>query len=63
LNVEIGKRYGGKYLFGGVSLNYFLYEKADAVEPYTFQSITLNTGQVLDFESMLWPGYTAGLQF
>jgi hypothetical protein len=63
LNVEIGKRYGGKYLFGGVSLNYFLYEKADAVEPYTFQSVTLNTGQVFDFESMLWPGYTAGLQF
>lgn len=63
LSVEIGKRYGGKYLFGGVSLNYFIYEEVDGTEPYSFQSLTLDTGKLLNLESMFWPGYTAGLQF
>jgi hypothetical protein len=63
LNVEIGKRYGGKYLFGGLSINYFLFKDMEGVEQYTFRTVTLNTGSVLDLESLLWPGYTAGLQF
>lgn len=63
LNVEIGKRYGGKYLFAGVSVNYFLYEHIGGSEQYTFRTVTFDAGRVLDFESMFWPGYTAGVQF
>lgn len=63
LNVEIGKRYGGKYLFGGLSVNYFLYKPQDGIEPYSFQTVTVDTGRIFDLESILWPGYTAGVQF
>lgn len=63
LNFEIGKRKGSKYVFAGASINYFLFETRDGIEEYTFQTVTLNTGKVLDLESLLWPGYTAGVKF
>ncbi|HEY0743819.1 MAG TPA: hypothetical protein VGD40_20280 [Chryseosolibacter sp.] len=63
LNIEMGKRYGGKYLFGGMSINFFVYKEQDGTVPYEFYTIALNTGKVFDLESLLWPGYTVGVQF
>ncbi|HEY0652041.1 MAG TPA: hypothetical protein VGD65_02895 [Chryseosolibacter sp.] len=62
LNFEIGRRKGSKYFFVGASLNYFLYETRDGIEEYSFNTIALNTGKVLDLSSQLWPGYTAGIK-
>lgn len=61
LNVEIGKRYGSRYLFVGASINYFLFEH-EGLEEYIFQTATINTGKVFDLSSQAWPGYTIGVK-
>jgi hypothetical protein len=60
---DVGKRFRSTYLFAGVALNYFVYDASAEKEGYTVRSVKIDTGRVLDFESKVWPGYTAGVQF
>ncbi len=59
-NFDFGKRWRSMYLFAGVSLNYFLHEPQDE---YHIKSITIDTGEIFNLSSKLWPGYSLGLQF
>jgi hypothetical protein len=63
LNVEYAKRWKFLYAFVGVSLNYFIYEADEGVDVYKVRSVKISTGNVGDFQSEIWPGYTAGFQF
>jgi hypothetical protein len=63
LNLEIGKRYGGKYIFGGLSLNYFLFKENETADAYALNTLVFDSGSVMGLETQIWPGYTAGLQF
>lgn len=62
LNIDIGKRWRGKYIFGGISLNYFLQEANDE-DVYAVRSLTMSAGKIGGLKSALWPGYNLGVQF
>jgi hypothetical protein len=61
LHCDFGKQVGPFYLFGGVALNYFLYEE-NAENTYTVRSAKISTGKALGFNSEVWPGYSVGIQ-
>ncbi len=63
LNFDFGKRVKSKYLFAGVSLNYFLHENTRDVEEYKIRSFIISSGQAFGYASNFWPGYEVGIQF
>ena len=62
LNVEYGIRWKSKYIFAGLSLNYFVYEPEDEVV-YKINSLKISTGDIGGMASSMWPGYGVGIQF
>lgn len=61
VNFDYGKRYKGMYFFCGVSLNYFLYTNENEMA-YRINSVRINSGKPLWFNSDVWPGYSVGVQ-
>lgn len=61
LHFEYGKRIFNHYVFVGASLNYFLSETENN-KPYKINSIIFSLGDVHGLKSVLWPGYTVGIQ-
>ncbi len=63
LNVDWGKRkpLKSRCWTVGVSLNYFMFETDK--KDYQVQSINADTGKLLKWNTMIWPGYSAGIQF
>jgi hypothetical protein len=62
INVDYGKRWKFLYVFAGVSANYFLYESDEGGEEYKIRSSKISTGNVGEFLSEIWPGYSLGIQ-
>lgn len=63
LNVDYGRRFKFLYLFGGVSLNYFMYEGGESAAYYEVRSIKFSTGELNGWKTEMWPGYSIGLKF
>jgi hypothetical protein len=61
-NVDYGIRLRGIHFFAGLSINYFLQDKA-TVDIYKIQSARLSTGKAFGLETSLWPGYNFGMHF
>ncbi len=62
LHVEYGKRFMGRYVFVGASLNYFLRDAETGTDVYKINSLKISTGKFFDFNSDFWPGYSVGFQ-
>jgi len=63
LNLDYGKRYGALYIYGGISMNYFLHEGKDSVADYKIRSVTVASDGLFGFNADFWPGYQVGLHF
>ena len=63
LNLDYGRRFKFLYLFGGVSLNYFMYEGGESAAYYEVRSIRISTGEVNGWKTEMWPGYSLGIKF
>src|SRR5882762_4228753 len=63
LNLDYGKRYGALYIYGGISMNYFLHEGKDSVADYKIRSVIVASGGLFGFNADFWPGYQVGLHF
>jgi hypothetical protein len=61
LNVDYGLRWKSKYIFAGVSLNYFMHEDGDE-ETFPINTFKISTGDIFNWKSMFWPGYNIGFQ-
>jgi hypothetical protein len=60
LHCDFGKRFSSFYLFGGLSLNYFLSESSEE-NIYAVRSVKVR-GKISGLNSDVWPGYSIGLQ-
>lgn len=63
VNFDYGRRWHSKYIFAGMSLNYFLHESTADIEEYKIRSVILLSGNAFGSVFNLWPGYEIGLQF
>jgi hypothetical protein len=62
LNVDYGRRFKFLYLFGGVSLNYFVFEGGESAAYYEVRSFKIQSGNLGSFKTEMWPGYSIGIQ-
>lgn len=62
LHVEYGRRFMGRYVFVGASLNYFLRDAEIGADVYKINSLKVSSGQFFNFNTDFWPGYTVGFQ-
>ncbi len=63
LNFDYGKRFKSKYIFVGVSVNYFLHDAEITIEEYKIKSVTAAGGNLFGYAGNFWPGYEIGIQF
>ncbi len=63
LNLDYGKRWHGRYVYAGISLNYFLHEIQDTVDHYKIRSVVFSSGSMFGRSGDFWPGYEMGLHF
>jgi hypothetical protein len=49
------------YKYGGVALNYFLYDSAIEQSAFLIRSKTFDVGTFGKYNAMFWPGYSVGL--
>ncbi|HTF17420.1 MAG TPA: hypothetical protein VK658_05070 [Chryseolinea sp.] len=62
LNVDYGRRIKFLYLFGGVSMNYFIFEGGESGAYYEVRSIKIHSGTLGAYKTEMWPGYSIGVQ-
>ncbi len=62
LNFDFGKRFGKRYVFGSISLNYFLYDRGVSVSDYKIRGFDMSSGNFRDLSYSLWLGYEIGIQ-
>lgn len=62
LNVDYGIRWRSKYVFAGLSLNYFVREKEDE-KVYKVNSVEFLKGSISGMAASFWPGYAIGMHF
>lgn len=65
LHFEWGRK-GTRYLrsvyrYGGVAVNYFLYDPAIGESSFAIRSKTFEAGKLRQYHAMLWPGYSVGV--
>lgn len=63
LNLDYGRRWRSLYIFGAISLNYFLHETEESEDVYKVSSIKVSTGELFGLNGEFWPGYEIGIQF
>lgn len=63
LNFDYGKRFKSKYIFVGLSINYFLHDAEIPIEEYKIKSITTAGSNLFGYAANFWPGYEIGIQF
>lgn len=62
LHAEYGKKFGGRYVFIGCALNYFLHDPAVDIVEYHINSAVFSAGHLFGNLAEFWPGYSFGIQ-
>jgi hypothetical protein len=63
INIDYGKRWRSLYGFIGISLNYFMHDPEVNLDDFSIRSVSIDIGSSSNITSVIWPGYSVGVQF
>lgn len=62
LHAEIGKKYGGRFIYVGGALNYFVHDPDVNASEFHINSAVFSAGRLFGYKAEFWPGYSVGIQ-